>query len=184
MSSEVEPESKPQLTMTFELVAEGSYEEDLAMVAALGREVVNDLQKQGALVQPIISGQRGGDFLVQVVTTLQAEISHLAGEAWAHKDELLSDSSSLVTICTPIAALLHFVLLRHRRRSQQPIKLSMEIDGAPVTIEAADIEQAEAGLQLAQRFSQHHPGVAKKVIPQSKVKIKGSIAPQPRRRRK
>ncbi|GAC1364945.1 MAG: hypothetical protein NVSMB38_45910 [Ktedonobacteraceae bacterium] len=56
------------------------------------------------------------------------------------------------------------------------------IDGAPITIEAANFNDAEAMLELAQRFHVVHPTV--NVTPQSQVKIRTVVPKKAQRRRR
>jgi hypothetical protein len=192
MNLHPESQSEHQVTILFELISEGSNEVDLALVNAVGRDVTNALQNDGALVQSVETGAgaRGGEFLVQVITT----VTTIAADAWAYKDafeHVLNDAGSLVTICTGVTPLLQRLFQSHKQRAGQyigttlqPLKITLEIDGAPVTIEANDVEQAEAALKVAQRFYRSHPDVAKKVTPQSNVKVKGSLPGQPQRKRR
>lgn len=187
-----ESQSEHQVTILFELISEGSNEVDLALVNAVGRDVTNALQNDGALVQSVETGAsaRGGEFLVEVITT----VTTIAADAWAYKDafeHVLNDAGSLVTICTGVVPLLQRLFQSHKQRTGQhtgtplqPMKITLEIDGAPVTIEANDVEQAEAALKVAQYFYRSHPAVAKKVNSQSKVKVKGSLPSQPQRKRR
>jgi len=67
-------------------------------------------------------------------------------------------------------------LLLHVFKIQEkhPIKISVVIDGAPVSVEAADLQDAEAAVKLAQRFHSAHPAV--KVTGKSQVKAKVKVS--------
>ena len=67
-------------------------------------------------------------------------------------------------------------LLLHVFKIQEkhPIKISVVIDGAPVSVEAADLQDAEAAVKVAQRFHSAHPAV--KVTGKSQVKAKVKVS--------
>jgi hypothetical protein len=135
---------------------------------------------------------RGGEFFVQIIST----VTNVATEAWAYRDafeHLLNDTSALVTICTGVVPLLRHLFHAYRQETGQqqhaappapPITITLEIDGAPVSIKTHDVAQAEAVLEIAQRFYHNHPEVARKASAHSKVKVKGSIAGRPPRQRR
>jgi hypothetical protein len=192
MNQHTEAQNGQQLTITLELLPDGIHEADLVIVNTVGSDIVSDLQGRGYGISPVSTGQRGGEFLVQFVTYITTTAVHLAGEAWAHKEifeRVMNDASTLVTICTSIVPLLRSLVQAHHKHAQpssprQILKIMVEIDGAPVTVEAEDITQAEAGLQLARRFYEKHLAAAKKVTLKSKVKVKGHVPAQTQRKRK
>lgn len=178
-----------RLTITLELLSEGTYEADLALVAAVGRATIEDLEQDKYTVQPVATGQRGGDFLVQVLAFLET----IPADVWTHKalvERVMNDASTLVTICTGVIPLLSHIFQADKRQAAkqhvdyQPLKMTLEIDGHPVSIEAHDVEEAEAAFKLARRIYQQHPDLAKKVTPRSSVKVKGTLPAQPRRKRR
>jgi hypothetical protein len=159
------------------------------MVSAVRRDTVDELQNPGYSVQPVPGGQRGADVLVNVITTL----TNIATNVWANKETLervLTDAGGLVTVCGGIAPIAKTLLHALQKRTatthnvQEAIKITLEIDGAPVTVEAADLEQAEAALTLAQQFHSSHPTVATQVTTRSKVKLKASVPKTQQRKRK
>jgi hypothetical protein len=179
-----------QLTITLELLSEGIYEADLALVAAVGRAAVDELKEDDKYrVQPVYTGERGGDFLVQVLTFLGA----VPVDVWTHGaliERVMTDAGTLVGICAGVVPLIRRVFQAHERQKDkkrvvlQPIKMTLEIDGHQVTVEAQDVEGADAGLKAAARFYERYPDVAKKVTPRSSVKVKGKIPAQPQRKRR
>ena len=179
-----------QLTITLELLSEGIYEADLALVAAIGRATIDELKEGDKYtVRPVHTGERGGDFLVQVLTFLEA----IPVDVWTHKaliERVMADAGVLVGICTGIVPLIRRVFQAHEQQTDkkrivlQPIKMTLEIDGHQVTVEAEDVEGADAGLKAAVRFYEQHPDAAKKVTPRSSVKVKGKIPAQPQRKRR
>jgi hypothetical protein len=178
-----------QLTITLELRSEGLYEADLALVADVGRATVEELEEGGYTVQPVVTELRGGDFLVQVLMFLES----IPVNVWAHKalvERVMADAATLIGICAGIVPLVRRVLHAHKRQADkqhvvlQPIKMTLEVDGHQVTVEAQDVEGADAGLKAAARFYEQHPDAAKKVTPRSSVKVKGTLPAQPRRKRR
>src|SRR5437763_9092987 len=150
-----------QLTITLELLSEGFYEADLALVTAVGRAIVGGLEEDRYTIRPVATGQRGGDFLVQVLAFLEV----VPAEVWTHKalvERLMADAGTLVGICTGVVPLIRRVFQGHKQQEEQkhvvlqPIKVTLEIDGHPVSVEAGDVEEAEAALKLARRFYEQH----------------------------
>lgn len=178
-----------QLLIQLEILAEHADESDLAMVSAVGRDTIGELQNAGYSVQAVPTGQRGADILVDVITTL----TNIGSNVWANKEtfeRLLTDAGGLVTVCggiVPVAKTLLRVFKKRAANSsiaQEPLKITVEIDGAPVTVEATDLEHAEAALTLAKRFHSSHPAVAIQVTPHSKVKLKASVPKTQQRKRR
>jgi hypothetical protein len=180
--------SPAPFVMTLELVGDkqGS---DPAFVNAVGYESIDMLQQAGYTVRPVYTGQKGGGFLVEVVTT----VTQLATAAWDHRaavEEVVNDLSSLVTIFGVALPVLKKVFHAYEERVgkeesvSRPIKMTLEIDGSPIVIEAAYVKQAEAILALARRFHSAHPVVATHVNGKSSVKMKGRVPARKQRRRR
>ncbi len=161
------------VVITLELVADEE-EVDPALITAIGRETATTLQHDGSTLRPVYTGQRGGPFIVEVVQAVE----QAAVQVWSNRaaiEEGLNDLSALVTIFSaalPIIKRLH------------PVKISIEIDGTRLAVEAADLAQAAAALTLAQQFHTAHPKEAAKINPKSQVKVQGRVPRKPRRRRK
>ncbi len=174
-----------QLLIQLEIFPEYADEAALAIVSAVGRDTISELQNTGYKVQSVPTGQRGGDILVTLVT--------IATNAWANKEifeRVITDTGGLVMVCggiIPIVEKLQHVFKKRiatTSNAQEPLKITVEIDGAPITVEAADLEQAEAALKLAQRFHSSHPAVATQVTAQSKVKVKARVPKSQQRKRR
>lgn len=90
-----------------------------------------------------------------------------AVEAWTHIDAI----AALCAIFETTKPLLAHVF---KAQGKHAVKISVEIDGAAVSVEAADLENAEAALILAKRFHSAHPAV--KVTAGSKVKAKVRVS--------
>ncbi len=182
MSLQLELDCPYRFTITLEIVPEDPLDADSAMVDSLGRDTADALRTKGYEVKPIYTGQRGG-FLVDVILPFLTIV-------WAQKDIILADGSALVTILTPVILIINHLREAHEKRAgrnaaqQQPIKITLEIDGTPIRVEVADVERAEDVLKLAQRIQANNTTLAAKVKPQSKVKVIGSVPKkQPRKRR-
>ena len=182
MSLQQESDDPISLTITLELAPENSHDADPALVSAVGRDTADALRNDGYTIKPVYTGQRGG-FLIDVVMPVLTA-------AWTQKDIILADGSGLVTIFTPVVLIARHLQEVHQQHvekeavQQSPIKITAEIDGAPIAIEAPDLETAEAAMKLARRFQTEHPAVASKVTSQSKTKLKGNVPKKPPRRRR
>src|SRR5260370_2302716 len=144
MSSQAESDNSNGFRITLEVTPDDPHDADPALVDAVGRDTADALSNDGYTIEPVYTGTRGGDFLVNVLAT-----------AWAQKDTILADGSALTTIFTPVVSFAKRLHEAHGRRvgkdaaQQSPIKITVEIDGASISIEAPDRETAET---LAQRF--------------------------------
>lgn len=132
------------------------------------------------------TGTRGGPS-VELITAL----TQAAAYAWDHRtiaEEIINDMGSLVTIFGGVVPPIKYLFLSHRQRASReslpppPIKITVEIDGASISVEASTVEQAEAALKLAQKYHSSHPD--KKVTTKSKVTVKASISKRKSRPRR
>ena len=178
-----------QMVVIVEITSEDPQNADVALVDAVRRDTIDALQNDGFRVQIPYTGERGGVTPIEVVTTL----TNAASYAWAHKDvieETMNDISALITIFGGVIPVIKHMVKANEQRAikahipSQPIKITTIIDGAPISVEAPDLEQAEAALTLAQRFRAQQPGVTAKVTTKSNVKVKGSIPKRQARRRR
>ena len=132
-------------------------------------------------MKPVYTGQRGG-FLVDVVIPFLTTV-------WTQKEVILADMSALVGILSAaVSVVLHLQKAYEKRvgkdaLQQAPIKITLEIDNVSISVEAPDLQSAEAALTLARRFQIHHPAAAAKVTPQSTLKIKGNVPKRQSRKR-
>lgn len=172
-----------ELAIIFELVTDKDRSEgDVALVFAVGRETVSALELEDCIVRSIYTGQKGG-FLVEVIT-------RAAQFTWNYHEEIIADLSGLVTIFGSIVPILKRMCQIHEKyvgkeeRAASPIKIKIEIDGAPIIVEAPDVARAEAALKLAHRYYSIHPDTASHATIKSKVKIQGQIPPRKRRQRR
>ena len=181
MNSQPELNSLDRPRITLEVVPEDSHVADPALVDAVGRDAIDALRTDGYTFEPVYTGQRGG-FLVDVL------IPSL-NTAWANRDIILADGSAAITIITPIVALIQHLRKAHEKRvgkeafQQAPIKITVEINGVPVSIEASELETTENILRFVQRFQTEHSAIAAQMTAQSHVKVIGSVPNKPSRKR-
>jgi hypothetical protein len=176
-----------EVVITFELVAD---EQDLdpAFVNAVGLDTIDALQQEGYTVHPVYTGQKGG-ILVEIVTTT-VQLATMAWQNRAGAGEAIADISGLATIFTAVVPTLQKLFYAHEQHASKeesasnPLKITLEIDGASLKVEATDAAQAEAVLKLAQQFRIAHPTVASQVTTKSKVKVQGQVSARKRRRRR
>ena len=154
----------PRFEILLEVKPEDERESNPVVIGEVGRNIVSGLRQAGYAVEPVYSGQKGAlELLFMVGTVLQSG----AVEAWTHID-------AIAALCAIFETTKPLLLHVFKAQEKHPIKISVVIDGAPVSIEAADLEDAEAALKLAQRFHAAHPAV--KVTAQSKVKAKVRVS--------
>ena len=186
MTEQPSPLDTPQsVSLVLEVMPEDERNADPALVEAVRSDTLNALRTAGATIEHEYSGRRGVS--ADVITGLTA----VAINAWAQKEIILADTSALVTIFTPVVLIARHLRAAYEKRAgkdvtqQAPIKITVEIDGAPpISVEAATLETAETALHLARRFQQQHPAVAAKVTSQSKAKTIARVPrSQPRKRR-
>lgn len=179
-----------ELVLTFELIPEGDTS-DPALIATLGHETVAGLQQDAYTVKPpVYTGQKGLDsFLVELVLLVQ-QIATCVESNHAAIAEGIADISGLVTVFGGLIPVLKRLREAHKKQvgdtecMTRPIKMTTEIDGAPLVIEAADLDQADAALKLALKYRSAHPGKAAGVSARSKVRVQGQVPARTKRRRK
>ncbi|GHO98494.1 hypothetical protein KSF_085420 [Reticulibacter mediterranei] len=104
--------------------------------------------------------------------------------------EGIADLSGLLTVCTSLMPLLkrtkeaHTQHVGQQNSTTHPIKLTVEIDGKPLMIEAADLTQADAALKLTLKYRALYPTTVAQVTPNSTIKVQGQMPARKRRRRR
>lgn len=178
-----------QMIVVLEIEPEDTRDADIALVDAIRRDTIDALQRDNYRIQFPYTGQRGGVTPIEVYTAVTSAATYV----WAHKDaieETMNDMSALITIFGGVIPIVKHVLKANEQRTRkeqtpsQPIKIAASIDGAPIFVEASDLEQAEAALLLVRRFQSQHPTIAAKVTSKSKVKVKGNVPKRQARRRR
>lgn len=154
----------PRFEILLEVEPEDEQESNPVFVGEVGRTIVSGLRQESYAVEPVYTGQKGAlELLFTVWTVLQSG----AVDAWTHVD-------AIAALCAIFETTKPLLLRVFKAQEKHPIKISVVIDGAPVSVEAADLEDAEAALKLAQRFHAAHPAV--KVTAQSQVKAKVKVS--------
>ena len=182
MSLQGGSDSSNRSSITLELVPEDPRDADPALIDAVGRDTADALRTEGYAVEPLYTTHRGGFFVDVIIPFLNV--------IWTNKDVILADGSALVTILTPIVLIARSLYKAHEKRvgkeasQQSSIKITAEIDGVPISIEATDLGTADAALKLAQRFQTQHPAAAAKVTPRSNIKVKGTVPKRQQRKRR
>src|SRR5579859_1288255 len=157
-------EQRPATTILLELLPADAKDSDPALINAIGTEVATLLRQQGETVEHAYTGQRGGELVLQIINA-----------AWANKDLVLSDLSSLVTVLTPVALIAQHIKHAYAKRAgqqvaeQHPVTVTLEIKGMTVTVEAPDAKDAkEVTTQLAQQvLAQPLPAGDQALLPQT-----------------
>lgn len=154
----------PRFEILLEVVPEDEQESNPVMIGEVGRNIVSGLRQEGYTVESVYSGQKGG---LALLFTAWAVLQSGAVEAWTHVD-------AIAALCAIFETTKPLLLRVFKVQEKHSVKISVVIDGAPVSVEAADLEDAEAALKLAQRFHSAHPAV--KVTAQSQVKAKVRVS--------
>lgn len=179
-----------------EIVAEDEHDVDPAAIGEVGRGILDEVKRDGYAVEPVYTGQRGGpDLLFEIFTQLHNAAQVVGIDMFAQRD-VVGEIANLITIfvgVSPLAMKIFKAREKHEAKQavvtgtppaqeQHPVKISVMIDGEPITVEAANFQDAEALLELAKRFHSAHPKV--NATPQSQVKIQASVPKKPQRRRR
>ena len=175
--------SSTPFTFMLEVLPADASDAEPALVSAVGSDVASIYRTHGETVQPVYTEQRGGEFLVQITTLLTT--------AWANKEIILSDMSALVTLLTPLVLAGRSLWNAYERRvgkdtaQQHPIKVTIEISGITMKVEALDRKDAIAvATDLAHHLqAQHVTGDALTFSP-SATKIQARVPKRSIRKRR
>ena len=167
-------------TVLLEFFPADANDADPALITAIGREVTTLLRDQGETVQPVYAGQRGGELLLQII-----------GAAWANKDLILSDLSSLVTVLTPVMLVAQHIKHAYGKHvgqeiaQQHPITVTLEIQGMTLIVETTEATDArEVATHLAQQIlTQPSPTGDQALLPQT-TRVKAHVPKRPTRKRR
>jgi hypothetical protein len=175
--------SSTPFTFTLEVLPADANDADPALVSAVGSDVASIYREHGASVEPIYTGQRGGEFLIQITTLLTT--------AWANKEIILSDVSALVTILTPLVLAARYLWNAYERRvgkdtaQQHPITLSIEMSGITMKVEATDRKDAVAvATDLAHHLQARYAAGDAPTLSPATTKIRASVPKRPIRKRR
>jgi hypothetical protein len=177
-------ENAQSFTFTLEVLPVDASDTDPALVSALGRDVIDIFREQGETVEPVYTGERGGEFLVQITTLLTA--------AWVNKDIILSEMSALVSILTPLVLAARSLRHAYEQRigkplaQQKPLTITIEIHGITMKVETTDQKDAVAlATELAQHLqAQQVAGQAETLTIPTNAKIRAGVPKRPTRKRR
>lgn len=134
-------------TLTLQILPTDASDPDPALLSAIASETTSFFQERGETVHPVYTGQRGGELLLQIITS-----------AWTNKEIILSDLSALVGILTPVVLAAQHITNSYKKRvgkdtaQQHPITITVEVNGITMKVEAPDSTNAEA---VATHLAQH-----------------------------
>jgi len=165
-------EQAQPLPVLLEIIPEDEQDTDPVAINEVGRSIVTELKQDGYAIEPVYTGQRGA---IELLFTVMMFVQTVAVGAWTHLDVI----AALCTVFETTKPVLERIFKVHEKH---PVKISVAIDGAPVAVEAADLQEAEAALILAKRFHTAHPSI--KMTPQSQVKVRTTVQKQQQRRRR
>ena len=180
MEQQQSAEEAQPLLITLEIMLEDEQDSDPATITAMGRSIVSDLERDGYVIKPLYTGQRGGvELLFQVI--LQATQSFGAA-IWVQKDSI-DLLSALCTIFATVSPLVLHVFYSHNKHSadEQP-KVTIHIDEAGIEVTSSDVADDERIVHLAQRFLTMYPMA--RVTSHSRVKVQERVPKRHRRRRR
>jgi hypothetical protein len=176
-------EDSMPFTFMLEVLPADANDADPALVSAVGSDVANIFREHGETVQPLYTGQRGGEFLVQIATLLTT--------AWTNKEVILSDVSTLVSILTPLVLTSRHLWNAYERRvgkdmaQQHPLTVTIEVNDVAMKVEAADRTDALAiATELAQRYQAQHPPSGAQDLSPTTAKVQAHVPKRPTRKRR
>lgn len=166
-----------------EILPEDASDADPALISALGRDITAFFREQGNTIEPIYTGERGGEFLTQIGTLLTA--------AWTNKELILSDLSALMSILTPLMLAAHHLWQAYEQRvgkddaKQHPLTITIEINGVTMKVEALDHRDVQIiAAELAQQFQEQQAAGNPSGPAHASAKIQASVPKRPTRKRR
>jgi hypothetical protein len=160
---------------------------DIAIQKEVGKELVAAFEQEGQFVEPAITDQKAGDFLIFVHIINQAVL--LAREAWQYSVlmgqnvETLEHLWTVFTIATGVIGKIQQVWKPRQLPAPDPQKtlhIRIEVDGATIELEADADKKAdqEMARQLIQQYIQRYPEQAKQVNERSQIVVHGILPAQ------
>ncbi len=160
-----------------EIVAEDERDSDPVAIGEVGREILDAVKRDGVTAKPVYTGQRGGlELLFELFNYAQSTAQMVGADVYAQRDAIgvVGNICTILGFVSPIA----FSIFKTQKH---PVKLSIVIDGIPITVEAANLKDAEAMLERARQVAAAHPNI--QVTPQSQVKVRVAVPKKPQRKR-
>ncbi len=172
-------EQEPAHPIILEIVAEDERAADPVAIGEVGRGILDEVKQNGFRVEPVYTGQRGGvELLFEIFNYVQTTAQMVGTDIYAQRD-VIGVVANLVTVFVGVSPLAMKIF---KVQEKHPVKISVVIDGAPITVEAANFKDVETMLELAKEFYAKHPNV--NATPQSQVKIQASVPKKVRRGRR
>ena len=189
MANTHEETSKIPFPITIELEPENADEWKQLNVNRLGQNFIRALPTSDYTV--LYDGD--GDDQVRGVDSFAVhmlmELTNVATYIWEQRaaiEQGMEYTSTTISVCTGIVSLLKRLKDVQKKQPEgehQAITFVVEVDGKKVTVQAADVEDAEAAIKLAQRLLTTTPA-GKQITSKSKVKVNGRVSNPSRKRRR
>ncbi|GHO88833.1 hypothetical protein [Dictyobacter formicarum] len=172
--------------ITIELEPENADEWRTLDVSRLGQNFIRALPASDYTV--LYDGDeqvRGVDsFVVHVLMELTNAATYL-WEQRAAIEQGLEYTGTTISVCTGIISLLKQLKDTQKKQPEgesQGITFVVEVDGKKVTVQAPEVEDAEAALKLAQRLLSTAPA-GQQITSRSKIKVSGRVSHSSRKRK-
>lgn len=170
-------------TFTLEVLPENPSDADPALISALGRDVSDLFREQGETVEPVYTGERGGEFLAQVATLLTT--------AWEQREVILGNLSAVVSTLTTLVEITRRLRQVYEQRvgkdlaQQNPLTITIELHGVTMKVEATDRKSAvEIATELAQRLQTPQAAGQTPALASTPAKIRAEVPKRPTRKRR
>src|SRR5207302_29206 len=106
-----------------ELESEDPYDSDPALLDAIGQSLAEALRQERHTVQPVYTGHRGGNIVIDICFALASFLSSV----WIQKEVILADGSEIVTILAAGVGLKHFLQKVYEKRVGKNVAVSSPI---------------------------------------------------------
>ena len=136
-------------TIQLEVVPEDEQQVDIADIDEVGRDLFEQLRSKGYVVTPTVTGRKGGGPIFDILLQMPQFLHD-------NKDWLLAS-------IPPVLECL--LILRDKRAEREkakrtPLKITLEVDGKPLTIETSDLNDA---VKLVAQLQMTHSQSAMKI---------------------
>lgn len=166
MSDQLSSQLIQSMKIQLEVLPDEQQPADIADTDDVGQSLVDQLRNDGYTVNPTSTSigkkEKGGplfDILIQ--------IPHFIHD----NKELLSSIFEAISLTLQSLLIVHDVRAEREKAQRDPIKFTLEVNGKPMTITT----DAKNAVKLLEQFQNAYPDEAKKVTPQSNVKIKVNV---------
>jgi hypothetical protein len=166
------------IKVQLEVVPDDQRNFDPAELGQVARKVSEALSSEGYTIDPTYTGEKGG--------ALFEIVQQLAHQIQTNKEILVA----LLSVAAPIVQYLFKVCERRLEESEkgrrsktegQPINITVIVDGAPISVDASDADNAA---MLVEVFKASHPEVAANATLKSKVRVIAKLPQKESRKRR